>query len=106
MGPLENVKEVLNNIAAENIVFKDHFFDKIKERGISEELVRSFLKKTDKLLSVEEQPSRKEGESKYKLWIKLSQRYSLVVIIAIAKKDLYIITAWKTDRRWQKSIQK
>ena len=65
-----------------------------------------YLKKTDRLLKVEDQPSRRKGEEKYKLWIKLSNKYSLVIIAAISKKDLYIITSWNTDRKWQKAIQK
>ena len=53
-------------------------------------MARSSLKKTYKLLKVEEQPSRREGEEKYKLWFKLSNKYSLVVVASISGKDLYI----------------
>lgn len=106
MAHFEKVRKFLENINQEDIVFKKHFYDKIKERPISEELVREYLKKTDSLLKVEEQPSKREGEEKYKLWIKLSNKYSLVVVVAISKKDLYIITSWNTDRKWQKSIQR
>jgi len=106
MAHFEKVKKFLEDINQENVIFKKHFYDKIKERPISEELVREYLKKTDRLLKVEEQPSKIEGEEKYKLWIKLSNNYSLVVVVAISKKDLYIITSWNTDRKWQKSIQR
>ncbi|MEW5896833.1 MAG: hypothetical protein AB1668_04025 [Nanoarchaeota archaeon] len=40
------------------------------------------------MLNVEEQPARRLGEEKYKIWIKLSSRYSLVLIIAISGKNL------------------
>lgn len=106
MSPFDKVKKFLEELKEDNVKFKKHFYDKIKERPISEELLRKYLKKTDRLLKVEEQPSRREGEDKYKLWFKLSNRYSLVVVAAISKKDLYIITSWNTDRKWQKSIQK
>ena len=106
MSSFDKVKKFLEEIKDENIKFKKHFYDKVKERPISEAMVREHLKKTDRLLKVEEQPSKQEGEEKYKLWIKLSNRYSLVVIAAILKKDLYIITSWNTDRKWQKAIQK
>lgn len=43
---------------------------------------------------------------KYKAWIKLSNRYNLVVVFVVARKSLYIITAWNTDRKWQRKIQK
>ena len=103
---LEKVKKFLDALEEKDIHFKEHFHDKIKERPISEELVKEYLKKTERLFKVEEQPSRREGEEKYKLWIRLSNKYTLVVIAAIAGKSLYIITGWNTDRKWQKSIQK
>jgi len=90
----------------ENIKFKHHFYERVAERPISEELVRNYLKKTEHLLNVEQQQSKNDGEKKYKLWIKMSNKYSLVVIAAISGKDLYIITGWNSDRRWQKEIQK
>ena len=106
MSSFEKVKKALEELKDENIHFKKHFYDKTKERPISEGMVKEYLKKTDRLLKVEEQPSRAQGEEKYKLWIKLSNKYSLVVIVAILGKDLYIITSWNTDRKWQKEIQK
>ena len=106
MDYFDKVKKFLENLEDADIHFKRHFYDKVKERPVSEALVRSYLKKTDKLLKVEEQPSRKEGEEKYKLLIRLSNKYSLVVIAAISKKDLYIITSWNTNRKWQKQIQR
>ena len=68
--------------------------------------MREHLRKTERLLYVEERPARKKDEKKYKIWIKLSNKYSLVLIIVILKKALYIITGWNTDRQWQKKIQK
>src|SRR3989338_8876081 len=106
MSQFEKVKKFLEELKQENIKFKKHFYDKVKERPISEAIIREYIKKTDRLLKVEEQPSKREDEEKYKLWIKLSNKYSLVVIAAISKKDLYIITSWNTDRKWQKAIQK
>ena len=106
MDDLEKVKTHLEEIEQENIIFKPHFHKRIFERPISEELVRKYIQNTHKLLKVEKQPSKRKGEEKYKIWIKLSNKYSLVLIIAISQKGLYIITGWNTDRRWQKSIQK
>jgi len=106
MQSFDYVKEFLEKVKEENIKFKRHFYDKVKERPISEKQVREYLKKTDRLLKVEEQPSRREGEKKYKLWTKMSNKYSLVSIAIISKKGLYIVTSWNSDRKWQKSIQK
>lgn len=102
----DRVKKFLEEIGEGDLKFKKHFYDKIQERPISEFLVRTCLKKTERLLKVEEQISRVAGEEKYKLWIKLSNKYTLVVIAVISAKTLYIITAWNTDRKWQKSIQR
>jgi hypothetical protein len=106
MSDIGKVKKFLDNISPDNIIFKKHFYDRVVQRPITEELVRDCLKKTDRLLKVEEQPSKIKGEEKYKLWIKLSNKYSLVIIAAISQKDLYIITSWNTDEKWQKSIQR
>jgi len=106
MSHLEKIKKFLNEVSQDNIIFKKHFYDRIEKRPISEGLVREYLKKTDKLLKVEEQQPKRQGEEKYKLWIKLSNKYSLVVIVTISKKNLYIITSWNTNRKWQKSIQR
>ena len=82
MSQFEKVKKFLEELKQENIKFKKHFYDKVKERPISEAMIREYVKKTDRLLKVEEQPSRRKGEEKYKLWFKLSNKYSLVVVAA------------------------
>ena len=61
---LEKVKKFLENLEEGNIHFKEHFYDEVKERPISEALVREYIQKTDRLLKVEEQPSRKGGRRK------------------------------------------
>lgn len=99
METYEKVRKFLEEV--EDIRFKKHFYDRVKERPVSEELVREYLKKTDRLLKVEQQKSLVENEEKYKLWIKLSSRYNLVVVVAISGKVLYTITAWNTNRKWQ-----
>lgn len=106
MDNLEKIRIFLKTLKEENVKFRKHFHDKIRERPISEGLIRKYLKKTERLLNAEEQPSKRAGEQKYKIWIKLSNRYRLAIIASISGKDLYIITAWNTDRKWQKEIQK
>jgi len=101
-----NIRQLLDKISQDKIIFKKHFYERVKDRPITEELVRDYIKKTDRLLNIEEQPSKRVGEKKYKLWIKLSSKYSLIVVLAVSKETLYIITSWNTDKKWQKSIQK
>ena len=106
MTDFKKVKEFLEKIDKSQIFFKKHFRRRTHERPISEEMVRKHIKNTQKLLNVEKQPSKIKNQKKYKIWLKLSSKYSLVLIIAIAQKGLYIITGWNTDRKWQKSMQK
>ncbi len=86
MSSLEHVKRFLETVKDENIIFKHHFYERITERPISETLVRKYIKRTERLLKVEEQPARKVDEEKYRIWIKLSNKYDLVLVIAISNK--------------------
>jgi len=106
MSGFDRVKKFLEEIEQEHVFFKAHFYERSLDRPISEELVRRNIKNTSSLLNVEDLPARKSTEEKYKIWIKLSSRYSLVLVVTIEKKDLYIITGWNSDRKWQKQIQK
>jgi len=106
MGDLEDVRKFLSNFDLINLEFKKHFYDIIVQRPISDDLVKEIIKKPNTLLKAELQKAKKIGEKKYKLWFKLSNKYSLVLIAVISKKNLYILTGWNTDRKWQKSIQR
>ena len=45
-------------------------------------------------------------EDRFKLWFKMSRKYSLVLIIEIdATKVLKVISAWNTDRKWQDKLK-
>jgi hypothetical protein len=103
---MNNVEKFIARLEKiKKIVFKKHFYERAEERPISEYLVKEQIKKTQNILNVEEQKSLKK-EKKFKIWIKLSNKYSLVLIVSISKKTLYIITGWNTNRKWQKEIQK
>lgn len=96
----ERVKRFLESVKQENIFFKKHFHERTLERPVSEGMVRRYLKKS--LIKAERLPAREEGEEKYKLWFRMSRRYSLVVIAVISEGFLYIITCWNSDAKWQK----
>ncbi len=106
MLSFERVRKFLAEVEREHIIFKQHFDERVQKRPINRGMAVSLLKQTDKLLKVEDEPAKMEGEEKYKIWLKLSNRYSLVLIVAIRQKDLYIITGWNTDTKWQQAIQK
>ncbi len=96
------IKKFLEEINTANIYFKKHFHDRSQDRPVSEDLIRAYLKKTDRLLRVEEQSARNPNEEKYKLWIRLSNRYCLIIITVISGKSLYIITAWNREGKWKR----
>lgn len=102
----EKLKEFLSNLSKEGITFKKHFYDKKEEDRpyLNEEMVIDAVKDISNIEDIQNQSNTQE--EKYLLRIKLSNNYSLVVIFKIEGKNLYIITSWKTSKKWQKSIQK
>ena len=102
----EELKKFLQEIESEEIKFTSHFYDKQAEdrKYLSEELITKSLKDTQNFLGFQDQS--RDNKEKYRIGIKLSGKYDLVVVCEAKDKVLNIITAWKTNRRWQKSILK
>ena len=83
------------------IIFDPHFYKRIGERPINEGMVRGFLSQLAKLEKIEQG----KGE-RFKLWFKMSKKYSLVLIIEIiSSKGLKVISAWNTNRTWQDKLK-
>ncbi len=101
----EELKEYLERIKKDKIIFKKHFYDKKEtdRKYLNEELVISSLRDIKNFIGFQDQSEEIE---KYRIAVKLSGRYNLVIVCEIKDKNLYIITAWKTSRRWQKAMQK
>lgn len=99
---LNEVKKFLSKINQDNIKFDSHFYKRTAERQINEGMVRDYLSKTEKLEKIE----IGRGNNRFKLWFKMSRKYSLAVIIEIMiSKDLKVISAWNTDRKWQDQLK-
>jgi len=99
---LKDVKTFLEKINSNDISFDKHFYKRCKERPVNEGMVRDFLSKIDKLEKVE----IGKGENRFKLWFKMSGKYSLVVIIEIeVSKGLKVISAWNSNKKWQKQLR-
>ena len=86
----EKIRKFLAELKEENIIFKRHFYERAGERPVSELLVRECLKKTDRLVNTEGQETKQDGEQKYKLWFRLSNKYSLVLVAVISDKHLNV----------------
>ena len=99
---LKEVKTFLEHLNQNNIVFDPHFYKRSQERPIKEGMIRSFLSQLGKLEKIEQG----KGENRFKLWFKMSGKYSLVVIIEIeVSKGLKVISAWNSNKKWQKQLK-
>jgi len=99
---LGDVRNFLENLNQEDIVFDVHFYKRSRERPINEGMVREFLKNLKKLEKIEQEKT----EDRFKLWFRMSGKYSLVVISEIgASKGLKVISAWNSDKKWQKQLR-
>lgn len=98
---LRDLKNFLRNLKQDKILFDKHFYKRCRERPVDESLVRSFLSKPDKLEKIE-----KGNDERFKLWFKMSSKYSLILIIEILiSKDLKVVSAWNSNKKWQKQLK-
>jgi len=98
---IKDVKKFLEEIDQDKISFDPHFYKRIGERPINEGMVRKFLSQVNKLEKIEQ---GKEG--RFKLWFRMSNKYSLILIIEIIiSKDLKVISAWNSNRKWQNKLK-
>lgn len=99
---LKEVQIFLENLNQDNVSFDPHFYKRCKERPIEEGFVRSFLSRLNKLEKIE----IGKGENRFKLWFKMSRKYSLVLIVEIdVSKGLKVISAWNTNKKWQDQLK-
>lgn len=99
---IKEVKEFLERLNQNNILFDPHFYKKSEERPVNEGMIRSFLSHIHKLEKIE----KGKGEERFKLWFKMSRKYSLVLIVEIyLSKGLKVISAWNTNTKWQDKLK-
>ncbi len=99
---LKDVRNFLEKLNQEEILFDLHFYKKSEERHVNENMVRSFLSQIHKLEKIEQGKEK----DRFKLWFRMSRKYSLVLIIEIkTSKGLKIISAWNTNRKWQDKLK-
>lgn len=99
---LKDIKELLEKLNQDNIIFDPHFYKRSGERPINEGMIRSFLSQPNKLEKIEEGKEK----DRFKLWFKMSRKYSLVLIIeARTPKGLKVISTWNSDRKWQDKLK-
>lgn len=97
---LIEMKRFLKKVKQKDILFTPHFYKRAKRRPISEGMIRKFLSKPEKLEKIE-----RGKENRFKLWFKLSGKYSLVIITKTSSKSLNIISAWNSNKKWEKKLK-
>ena len=99
---LKEVKEFLERLNQDNITLDSHFYKRSGERPINESMIRSFLSQINKLEKIE----LGKGKDRFKLWFKMSRKYSLVLIIEVSfTKGLKVISALNTNKKWQDKLK-
>ena len=93
--------EELKKDPESQIFFIDHALEQMEWRNINRGMVIFCLKNPNTLRIVD-----KQEKQRYKLWFKLSSRYSLILIVRFKRKNIYVITVIKTNRKWQKQTKK
>ncbi len=64
-------------------------------------MVRSFLFRLDRLEKIE-----RGSEGRFKLWFKMSGKYSLVLIVEIlVSEGLKVVSAWNSNKKWQGQLK-
>ena len=103
---ISDFKKFLRDLDKSNILFSPHFYEKSKTDRVylTEELIQNSFKDIKNIIGFQKQKTN--NEERYKIGIKLSNYYNLVIVCKLLRKGLYIITAWKSDRKWEKAIQK
>ena len=105
MKDIEELKKFIESLKEENIIFKQYFYNKIRDRPyLNDKEIKKTIKDNKNLLGFQHQVIK--NEERYRIGFRLSGKYNLVIVIKIKGINLYIITAWKTNRKWQKAIQK
>ena len=94
---IHDLREYLSDINQNDISFDPHFYKRAKRRPINEGMIRSFLSQINKLEKIE----YGKEKNRFKLWFKMSNKYSLVLIVEIKiSKGLKVISAWNNNRKW------
>jgi len=83
-----------------DIIFREHALERCDRRALDKDSLVSLLKHPEKLIRVDNQ-----DEGKFKSWFQLSGRYSIVITLKFNNPNIYIITVYKTSKKWQKQAE-
>lgn len=99
---LEELREALRKYRKRQIIYNDpHVEIRCTQRGISKEKIEKNVLNPEKLVHFDEQPAKYPGETKGRLWFRLSGTRYLLLPCVMSDKSLYIITAIIRHRKWK-----
>jgi len=103
MGELEDLKgELIEKRDA--IRFGIGAEIKIQAHMLNPEMVLDYSRnRLDRLTRVDLQETTNK-KLKYKAYFDLTKRHDLIVVYKVFKSEVLIITAYKTNRKWQKKL--
>ncbi|MBI3413151.1 MAG: DUF4258 domain-containing protein [Candidatus Aenigmarchaeota archaeon] len=103
---LSEMKDLLKGYKRHEIEFGPHSSIRMTERELQEEEIIKNLLNPDKLIDLEEQPAKREGERKFKLIFEKSNTSSLIVIVVLKPSHkIKIPTVIHRMRKWHKVIK-
>ena len=101
---MADLEDLRRHLAEDEIKFGVGAEIKIRAHMREPELVLDYTKnKLDKLVRADLQ-EKTDRKVKYKAYFDLTKRYDLIVIYKVFKYEVLIITAYKTNRKWQKRL--
>ncbi len=107
MGDLEDLKQALEDIPFNKISLSEDFSKKFIQRPyLSEECLLDFVKNKIESLIYAKFQDKTELRAKYKAIYDLDKKHDLHMVYKIFKDEIIIITAYKTNRKWQRLMQK
>jgi len=103
MGELEDLKRDLAE-KRDLIRFGTGAEIKIRVHMLSPEMVLDYSKNRLCELTRADLQETTDKKLKYKAYFDLSKRHDLIVVYKVFKSEVLIITAYKTNRKWQKKL--
>jgi len=103
MGDLEDLKRNLAD-KRHSIRFGTGAEIKIRVHMLDPELVLDYSRNRLEELTRADLQERTDKKLKYKAYFDFTKKYDLIVVYKVFKSELFIITAYKTNRKWQKKL--
>lgn len=98
---IEQVKKKLSKLSKKSIKYSQHAnFNIVLRGGNKTDIIKNLLN-PEKLIDCENQ-----GKGKYKLCFHISNSKTMILIVKLKEKNLYIITFIMRHRAWKKKLEK